>query len=377
MRTIDHLSFEELAAAAAGRRIDRLLQDHLQRCPNCQHALTQMKSLQKTWYEVSGADHPSPDDLRAFRDHALSPKEDDHTKAHTDQCTHCLMVLRWIEEETAGMGAEPSPHAVQAVKAAYRRAIRKAWTFEIVETLGKIVTHVFPVLPRPAFGAPLMVTEDALPFDARTGSESRDLADEAPPQAERLEQPHLDPFSLGIERPRRQRPPSERPSHAALPTPSAKRAPERHRATADRQRGAADRDAVRATPPEAGPATPESGAAARPPRAPQRPAGEAQPTVGEPRPTVSEPALIEGVNCVLQAIVQRAHNHRVLLLAAQDRLNQPLPGLELVLEEPSGPFQTVQTDSEGRAVLELPLGHSRLRVPAEPLEVEILLRLER
>jgi hypothetical protein len=332
MRIIKHLSFEELAAAAAGRPLLAPLDDHLRTCRKCRQARMEMNALQATWVDVLGGEHLAPDDLRALRDEALSPADSGRTWAHVHSCLLCEFALQWIKAEGELTSARmPSRTAVQATKVAYRRAFGSAWVLEVAEVLGNLVARVIPVPPLPALEAGLMApgasgerSPAPLPRDSRP-FEHPESEDAWASHYETLRAPT--PASR-IERPRHPLPPSA--SRPAMP-------------------GAPD-DTEEAPPPR-----PEE----------------------TPPSAVSKPARLEGPNCTLVAVIQRALDHRVLLLTAENPSGKnPITGLQVVLSRPSGHPESVVTDAEGRAVLELPLGHSRLLVPAEALEVDIYLHLD-
>ena len=151
-----HLNTEQLLALRDGDLTDTTAVEHLASCPMCRESFddTRWTLLLRRLPEIIDAgEHPSADELLAFRSYAMSSPRVLEIRRHLRSCPRCLALYGRVRaRDKRAAYSSPSPEMLQRVRRQFRpRKIRTLGTL-LVTRIGEGLRAFFT--PEPSFDAP-------------------------------------------------------------------------------------------------------------------------------------------------------------------------------------------------------------------------------
>jgi len=149
--TQSHLSTEQLLALRDGDLTDTTAVEHLASCPVCQETFddTRWTLLLRRLPEIIDAvEHPSADELLAFRSYAMSSPRVLEIRRHLRSCPRCLAIYGRVRaRDKRAAYNSPSPEMLQRVRRQFRpRTIRTLGTL-LVTRIGEGLRAFFTPEP--------------------------------------------------------------------------------------------------------------------------------------------------------------------------------------------------------------------------------------
>jgi hypothetical protein len=152
-----HLSTEQLLAFRDGDLTDTNAVEHLAGCRLCQEAFDDTRwtlMLRRLPGIVDAGEHPSMDELLAFRSYAMSSQRVLEIRRHLRSCPRCLAIYGRVRaQDKRAAYSSPSPEMLRRARRRFRpQRIRTLGTL-LVTRIGEGLRALF--MPEPSLDTPL------------------------------------------------------------------------------------------------------------------------------------------------------------------------------------------------------------------------------